>query len=289
MIELITILWRWKKLLFALALASVIAGVAVALILPVYYQSTARFVVANPALFERSSLFLEKPEKPIYPFGGKEDVNRILSIAESEELADYVINKYNLYEVYEIDQSDPTARHDVRLEFEGNFDAQKNELGTVELSILDKDRERAANIANDIMGKVDEVYSKMIFSKQRDFYNIVRQESSNKQKEVNHLVDSLRTLVQRNPKDTVSSALLQNVAESAVDNLNAVKSIENQFASLLGQKHSLLYVLNPATPAVKKAKPVRWLVVASFLITTMIMGILGLLIFERVKQYPEQR
>ncbi len=288
MIELISILWKWKKLLIGLAIASVLAGVAVAFLLPVYYQSTARFVVANPAMYERSALFLEKPEKPIYPFGGKEDVNRILAIADSEELADFVIEKFDLYSVYEIDPDDPEGRHFVREELAENFEAKKNALGTVEVSVLDKDRQRAADMSNAILERVDQAYSQMVFSKQKDFYDIVKKEAVKKQNTVDYLVDSLRTIVQRNPEDTVSSGLLLSITESAVSNLNAVKSIENQFASVLGQTHSLLYVLNKATPAVKKAKPVRWLVVASFLITAMIVGVLGLLIFERVKQHSSQ-
>ncbi len=290
MIELINILWEWKKWIIGACFIAAIAGVTMAYMLPVYYQSTASFMVANPILFERNAMFqVEGGQKPIYQFGGKPDINRVFSIASSSDLSNYLIEKYKLYEHYDIDQSEPLSPYYVSLELGNNFKTIKNEYGAVEISVMDKDKNLAAQMANDIMYKIDEINARIIFDKQRDFHTLFKKEVIEKKAKMNELNDSLRSLVNNNPKDTMSARFLREIVESAVDEYNDVQLISNQYNSAINQKVSTLYVLEEAYPALRKAKPIRWMVVASFLISTLLISAILVVLIEKFREYNQEQ
>lgn len=289
MIELISILWRWKKFLAATLIASIIGGIALAYLLPVYYNSVASFLIANPALYDRSALFQEKPEKPIYPFGGKEDINRVISIANSQALLGKVVEKFDLFDVYNLDTDDPESAFYVIEELLDNFSIKKNSLGTVELEVLDKDPERAAEMANFILDELDKDYTAIVFSKQQDFSSILQNEVKSQSSIVDGLMDSLYTTIQKNPEDTVTIGLVTDVVERSVEELASAKSILNQFSTVLNQKSSLFFVQGRAEPAVKKAKPIRWIVLLTTVLGVMSVAAIGVIVLERTREFNQER
>ena len=79
-------------------------SIIIVLLLPVYYQSSTIFLAASPDILTDRGLFGTATRDP-QQFGNNNDNDRFLTIAESDELASYLINKFDLYQHYDIDSS----------------------------------------------------------------------------------------------------------------------------------------------------------------------------------------
>src|SRR5690606_33137629 len=139
LIDLTKVYLRWKKPILVFVAISTITAVVISLMLTNYYESKAVFYPSNPALTDRQMLFNDKGSD-IYLdyFGSKNDVNRMLAIAYSNPVIDYMIENFKLQEHYKIDTADQLWIWKTRKEFLSNYRAIKNELGALEVTIEDQ-------------------------------------------------------------------------------------------------------------------------------------------------------
>ena len=96
LVHVLRILKKWKK---SILLFTLVATIFVALFswffLDNYFLSYTRFYPVNLAYSDRSAMFSESGVTvPFY--GDKEDANRVLTIAQSADLAQHIINQFQL-------------------------------------------------------------------------------------------------------------------------------------------------------------------------------------------------
>jgi len=116
MIELIGIVLRWKWPIAIVCLIAGLLSVGLSLLKPNYFKSTVVFLAANPYMIDRSNIFSKTPgENPVFMFGSSREIDRLLSIGQSQPLINYIINKYQLIKHYEIDESDPLASFELTI------------------------------------------------------------------------------------------------------------------------------------------------------------------------------
>ena len=154
-------LFKWKKQIFITCLIAGIGGVIISLVLPAYYESTTVFLVASPDQAKPELLFGETGNELEY-YGEDEDIDRILTIAESRELSDYLVQKFNLYQHYDIDSTKVKAPYYVRLALSKHYDVKRTSKDAIELTIEDKDRELAAEMTQSARVKIDEIAQRLI-------------------------------------------------------------------------------------------------------------------------------
>ncbi len=288
MFEVFSILLKWIKpiLLFTVLAALISAGIS--LLLPNYYQSTVVFIPANPSLLDKALFQKEGGEKPIYPFGGNAEIDRVITMGESASLLGYAINQYKLYEHYEIDPNSRDAAYKVGERFRKNYSIKKNAQTAVELSVLDQDRQKAADWANDLAAKIDDMNREMLFGMKKNQIPILKEQVESRQKEVKMLNDSIRYLIETNPEDTVSITILMNILENTVDDYKNAKSNYEQTSNIINKKLETLHYFEKAVPSKRKTKPVRSLIVlGSTIFTFLIMATLAVFL-EQFKKYQKE-
>ena len=144
LIDLVRTLLKWKWQIFWVTFAAAVTSIIVALwVLLVYYKSTALFYPTNQGITDRSSLFSTSGgENRVDYFGTKNDANRVLSIAYSAPIIDFMINHFKLYDHYDIDTSaNRYWRTKVKRKFQNNYTAIKTERDAIEITIFDEDAE----------------------------------------------------------------------------------------------------------------------------------------------------
>jgi capsular polysaccharide biosynthesis protein len=165
------ILLKWKSLIIILTVIAAIVSAVTAMMLPVYYKSKVTFYPQNLAAFDRGYLFgTESKEKVQSLFGDKQDVNRVLSIANSTELQGFIQAHFNLPEHYGIDTTSPSWRYKMNKAFEKNFKVIKSELDNVELTIWDRNPDMASEIANFYVAQIDAIYSGLLGDRNQKTY-----------------------------------------------------------------------------------------------------------------------
>jgi len=282
MLELLTILYRWKWHVAIFCTLAVLAGVIFSgpKFMPPYFESYSVFYPSNPAATDRATLFGEDAgNRQINYFGTKSDVNRMLTIANSGGLMNHLVEKYNLAEHYDVDLSNPKAMFFVAREFKGNYEAIKTDRDAIQVSFLDKDPEMASNMTNDAVQYINGVNNNIIRDNKNRTTTILQQEIDAKEEAIEALSGQI--------KADRSNALLREQLGGLSGELIDLKQLYDQYKVSANEGFASIYIIENATPALTKAKPVRWMIVALTGLGAFVFSVLMSILLEKFKLVKE--
>jgi len=257
--------------------------------------------------------------KDVLEFGEEEQAEQLVQVLNSDEMRDSIVSRFDLFNHYEINQEDVYANTIMNDLYGQAISIKKTKFSAIEISVLDKDPEVAANIANEYLVLIDFVIAR------------IRENRASQALEVLELRKKVlyqqRALTQDSLKDYRSRGIISTVHQAerlteqyaialAANNLSGAKRIQkelNTLAKYSGAHDVLLrksyeieeelaliefesdrvqidtqymldnkFILNKAYPSDKKAYPIRWLIVLSSLIAVLFVSILSISILESV-------
>lgn len=154
------LLWNQKFKIFGLSFLIAVFAAVLVLLKPNYYKSSSIFYAASTDLAK--PLPIGKQTNNIQYYGEKEDIDRLLSIANSGELKEYLIERFDLYEHYDIDTTSEKARYAMSLRLAKHYDSEKTKLDAVKLSVEDKDPVFAKDMVNAATDKLSEITQRIV-------------------------------------------------------------------------------------------------------------------------------
>lgn len=184
-------IYRWRKALRNACLLALLGSIGIALWMDNYYKSTTIFYPSNQDLSKPELIFGGMSKVTEY-FGTDKDVDRILEIAASNELVDYMLARFRLFDHYGIDSSGQEGRYWARLRFRDLYVVQKNRNDAIELTIEDTDPKLAADMANAAREKIDEISQRLTKNSQAKLIASFDANIKRKTSELARLGDSLR-------------------------------------------------------------------------------------------------
>lgn len=321
-LNFITYLYYWRMPMIIVGIVAIIASVLFSspyFITPKYKSIVVMFPTSTNAISK--ALLNENPgaKQDVLEFGEEEQAEQLLQILNSSEIRDRVIRKYNLMSHYGIDSSARFKYTKLYDEYKRNIRFRRTEWMAVEVSVLDKDPQMAADIANDIAALLDSTKNKM--QKERAFrgFKIVEEAYFKLKNDVQHMEDSLTVLRKLGVFDFESQsevlsnqeaiALSKNNYKGAglirekLDNLakyggpyvsirDALEHDKKQL-SLLKSKYEEAkldaeqdmpqkFIVDKAYKAEKKSYPVRWLIVLVTTLSALFLCILVIVIIDTI-------
>ncbi|MFD2718547.1 hypothetical protein ACFST9_07460 [Hymenobacter monticola] len=168
---------RWKNLVAGAVVLAAVVSIVVALLMPNVYRSTAIFIPTNPQTADPDRLLEENGQaRNKLELGGRaEDLDRAITIGESQPVAELLIKKFNLYKHYEVGTpGDDLADNAVLKEFTDNLSIEHNERDAIELTFMDKDKNLAAQIANTLVQVIDSVNQQLTLENRRKVLDLYR-------------------------------------------------------------------------------------------------------------------
>lgn len=285
LLELLRICLKWKKSIIIITIAAALISVAFSwFFMDDYFRSAVTFYPSNPVMNDRQVLYSNSlGEIEIDYFGSAGDVDRILTLAKSSPVEDYIMNKYHLMEHYGYDSTGKYARYKTKKRFEKNYKAIETEYGAVEIAIWDKDKQLASDIANHIAFTIDNKNKELILRDKLIAIKTFEQNISENENEITQLMDSIQLLKTKGINAEQAAVLDQNL-KSAVDNVNNSKKILEQFKTSASDNFSTIHITEEAYPAIRKDKPVRSLIVVGATLGAFIFMILLAVISENYKK-----
>lgn len=305
------IVWKWRKrIFFAVVVGSIISAI-VLLTLPNYYKASTTFYPVSSDLLKP---IFDGSDRDLLYYGDDRDVDRLLSIAQSSELAREMIRKFDLAGHYGIDTSSIKGKRKLRKKFNKLYSAKKTTLDAITVSVEDKDPEFAASIANGAregintraqaivqaaLGEVVAISEKSLSDKEnrlgeitdriqglREEYNIYDTQSQG---------EALATLEVRSPQDSRVKEYIQGYASgvSRVINLETEQielskliarqrdDLESLRASLSAQKNAI-HIIEEATTPDEKSRPRRSLLLLASMVVITAMAVLIALTAEKI-------
>ncbi len=166
LLGVIQTIWKWrKKVLWVTGITFIGACLITFFLLPNYYSSSAVFYAASPNLAFPEPVGMESKETEYY--GEEEDMDRILTISESNEVAEYLIEKFNLAERFDINPEARLGDYKIMKEFRELYTVKKTKFDAVQVSMEDKDPQVAKDIASAAWMKIDEIAQRLIKESQK--------------------------------------------------------------------------------------------------------------------------
>lgn len=186
-------IYRWRKAIRNICLITLVGSIAFSLTLDNYYQASTIFYPASPELSNPELIFGYTGHVTNY-FGSDRDLDRLDEIANGNDVVDYMVKRFQLYEHYGFDSTSLKGRAKVRERFRNLYVAQKNKNDAIELSVEDTDRERAAEMANAARDKINELAQRLIKNSQSRLLATFEENIKRKTADLEVLGDSLRKL-----------------------------------------------------------------------------------------------
>lgn len=261
-------------------------------------------------------------EKDIMNFGEDEQTEQMLQVLNSNRVRDKVIERFDLMNHYDIKADSKYPYTKLNKLYDSRIKFRRTEYNAVKITVLDADAALAAQMANDITEIFDSTMNQMQKEVATQAFRLVEDEYNTLCAEMAQLEDSLNTLRKLGVFDYESQVemLSQQLAiELGKGNTKGVSNIQKQLdiiaeyggasyainerldndrlqLSLVKSKYEEAkvdateyiphkFVVTSAFQAERKSYPVRWIIVTVTLLSTFLLLILCIVVFDRYKNF----
>lgn len=250
---------------------------------------------------------LYKSEAVAYPsnimsYSDESETEQMLQIIQGQDITDSIIEKFNLLEVYKIDPNYKYMRTTVLYKYSQNVKIKKTPYEAISITVRDKDPERAAAMAYEILNQYDLKVGNLHKLKYSEVVEMYEQQLADKKHVIDSLQARMRILgteyglvdytmqsqeIMRGYLRTVMGASTTNINTKAVDEIKhnmanyggemitLIEMLEAEATSFVSVKldletaqrfiHAKLTysnIISKPFPSDKKVFPVRWIIVA---------------------------
>lgn len=320
--DLVLFIWARRKIIITITLLGMIGGVVASLLItPLFKSESVLFPAITNSLAKAVLNELPSNRDDILGLGDDDDAEKLLQMLGSNTIRDRIIEKYDLYTVYDIPREKPAARHRVNETYKDRFRFERTRFGSVRVSVMDQEPERAAAMANDVVALVDTVWRNMAHERADKSLDMVRAKVARLNDELRQMEDSLRMLRLMGVHDYRSQTERFNeyLGQAIVRNdQRAINELERRFKQLaeiggaytsLEQRHTyelarhtalkknlekaeadlesrlpFSFVVDHAEPADKRSHPIRWLVVLLSTVAAFVLALLLLVVQENIRK-----
>lgn len=282
LVDVVQTLQSKFRLLVIVTIAAGALGAASYILGKKHYKAKASFLMANPVYSDRNNLFQDRQIQFVDYFAGDNDVDRMVTLAESDTVKFLVAERLNLASVYKLDMSKPKDVEKLKNIIKDNYRVDRTEYNNLDISYVDTDPQLAANVVNESVKIMEEIFRDYYISQRMEIINAFSHKIQDIDSQINHLTDSLATLRdQYKIYDLISPARMNSTATytsragatgfgkalELVQNFEAVKdqlvqdkamyvSLMNQYQMTIDANNiSLLHNLNKARVPAKPKPP----------------------------------
>ena len=183
-------LYPWRRVIIFMTAAVFVISCLLSLLMKNYYEGKTVFYAASQDLFKPEKVFGGGTQE-MYYYGSGEDIDRILTVGNSNEILDQLIDSFDLWSVYKVKNTGPKAKFKMRKLFRENYDIILTKQDALELTIEDTDPKRAADMANAATQMIEGRVRSIIANSQRALIDSYTTSIKGKEKIMQDISDSL--------------------------------------------------------------------------------------------------
>jgi capsule polysaccharide export protein KpsE/RkpR len=312
---LVVILKNRRKLILIGIAAALLSAIASLLIKEKYKSVVVMFATQQHSFGEQMLEDLKKED--VLAYGEEEDAERLMQIINSEQIKSKIIEKFDLWSVYDIAKTDPGAYALIGKEYNSNVSASLTKFGGIEVEVMDVDPKRAMEMANAIALYTDTVSNRMRSDRARDAFAYADLTLKDQEYQLRLMEDSINVLrgmgiydykdqIEALMKD-YSSAISKGHPDRAqeikseMDRISKYGTVFNKLEldieaaheklNILKKRHELMkididtelpskFVVDSAVEADKKSYPIRWLIVVMSTFASVLFGLFVILFLD---------
>jgi uncharacterized protein involved in exopolysaccharide biosynthesis len=327
--SLLIFLYKWKKPLLTVIVIAALCSwfFSCPWFITPKFRSTVILYPASTSSVSKALLSDQAAKgQDLMAFGEDEQAEQLLQILNSNKIRDRIIQKFNLVNHYGIDSTSRYKNEYLYKEYETNINFRRTEYMAVQISVLDKDPQMAADIANKIADLLDSTKNEMQRQRAYSGYKIVEVEYNSLKKEVDQIADSLVAIGKLGVNDVEyqSQALNTQMAIATMNNNKSAMIALQKRLDVLGKyggiymslknalefkTHQLTllqakfkeakvdaeedlpqkFIVNNAYKAERKSYPVQWLIVLVTTFSAFFLTIIAIIMIEKISTYESQK
>lgn len=314
-------LFKWRKTLLILGITAALLSALFSsplFIAPLYKSTVIMFPASSNSISKSLLNENANPEQDILEFGADEQTQQMLQILNSNKIRERVIRKFNLAEHYGIDRGYDFYHTEMNDRFRSNISFKLTEYLAVKITVLDKNPQMAADIANEIAALLDTVKNAIQKERAIQGLKIVEAEYHTQLQQVKSMEDSLTHFMKLGINDYESQSQMMNrqlaveIAKGNTRSINALQAKLDVLATYGGSyisiRDALLYekkqlsflkaryeeskidayeampqkfIIENAYKAERKSYPVIWIIVLLSTLGALLTGMLVIFLVER--------
>lgn len=312
--NLLVFIWKRRKFILIFTAVSAIVAVVISFLMTPLYRSTA---IVFPAATSTVSFSEQRNAKAAsMDFGEEEQAEQLVQILHSSRIRDRIVDKFGLMEHYDIDADDKNKHYKLVKEYNNHFFFVRTRYGSIQIDVLDREPQKAADMANKVVELIDSVKNEMVAERTLPAFEInkrKKQQMEIDRQEVLRKLDSLAGLgvvpldgranlyqayvdaKNAQEKSEIKKAIDINMEHGATfdaleyirnekivkleDFMESYEQAESDANTMFNHK----FVVEKAVVADKKDKPKRMIIVLLATIGAFVFIIFGLLLKERLQ------
>lgn len=186
-----------KYLLYIVAVVVLSCIAAIVLTMPAFYppEYNSSLVVFThaPERYDMDNIFERQPG--MYTYGDSKEAEKMINIAESEELQLAVIDSLDLWSAYGIDkENDAHPKFYVLENYRGNVSVKRVSGNGIQIDAYATDPQLAADIVNTVVYLLNQFNRQMMHGSKGPLVQVLSQGEAELEARINELSDSVRTI-----------------------------------------------------------------------------------------------
>jgi uncharacterized protein involved in exopolysaccharide biosynthesis len=265
---------HFRKFVIA-GLAAAVLSAAVSLMLKPLYEST---VVLYPSSnITEAGTLLGDVDSRTELFGDDDATEKLVQVINSEQVRDYLKDKYDLGRHYGIKPGEKYPNTALAEKMDKYLRCTKTSYGSVQIRVRDRDREVACAMANDMALRADTVFNNLQRSAAAVMLDEINNTYGNQLRLVRQYEDSLLSL------SGAAALRIYSTLETESEYLGMIRGryIEAQALSRRTMPYTL--IVDRAVVAEKKAWPRRSVIVMASVLSVLLLLTLALFVAEGLK------
>lgn len=313
--NLLLFIWRKRKILILITGITGVVSTVVSFMMTPLYLSTA---IVFPAATSTVSFSEQRNAKAAaMDFGEEEQSEQLVQILQSSRIRNKIVDQFDLMKHYDIDTNDANKHYLLMKEYEGHFAFIRTRYGSIQIDVLDRDPELAAEMANKIVDLIDTVKNNMVAERTWPAFeintrkkNLLDQDLKLVLVKMDSLADLgvvsiegrtnlfqafvdaknqedrtfLRQQIDVNLKYGAKFDALEQIRDEKIVKLEKFLDSYEQAESDANSVFNHKFVVEQAVVADKKDQPKRLIIVLLSMIGTFVFMVFALLIADRIKE-----
>jgi capsule polysaccharide export protein KpsE/RkpR len=302
---LVKVIGRNRKLLIILTIVSVILGTIFSgpqFIRP-KYKSTAIVYPVN-----------------IFPYSVESETEQMMQVFNASDIRDYIIDKFDLYNHWDIDEDNSKARYYMLKTYDENVNITRTNFESANVSVMDFSPDTAKLIVDDILIQFNLKAREFAQNTSREYLVMAEKTMAFQSAKIDSLaikLDSLRIannildyelqtqevtqgyyrmLASGKGGNQINEAkmLLENLKlyggefneltillEYYIEDYSEWSILRNEYYNDANKQLSYLNIVEAPEVPVKKSYPVRWVILLSIVMGTLLFAIIILALFQK--------
>ena len=267
---------RWWKLLTIVFVCAAIVSAVVSMFIKPMFLSTGVMMPTNSNRLTKAIMDYDY-SMDFMDYGSERDCEYAMQILTSKQMELAVIERFNLGERYDVKPDDEHRMYYIGKKYNRYVDIKRTDYMGIEISIVDRDPQVAADIVNYIMDKYDTLCHDVHRDRAEDAAEVMNAVCAVAMEEMDSIANTGKANAGKDYLLRYKGKKLAEMQARAVQT-----SVDKDMAV------HYRYVVDRAVPADKKDRPKRALIVAGGSVGTLIVCIFGLLVFVPNKKEDEE-